>query len=248
MRRKELSTLLYFPSVEHPGRIAIGEQTKEDLEHICDALNSTKQPELRDKLRELVETWRASGPNLEKMMYGNLDLFHKVRTACSAAWTPQDDGRALLHLVPNYSEHIERKSRQRNDGTWEPTPEAEALVLFHFLTLNPQWEKLAGPCARCGNYYVKKRASQKVYCSRRCGNAATALARTRDRLKTDHEDKMRRARAAIQVWNSQKRRPTLAWKQWLKRREPDITEKFVTRWVNKDELPRPKETRRPESI
>ena len=63
----------------------------------------------------------------------------------------------------------------------EKRAELLAALLFHVGTLNPEWHKLAGPCARCGRYYLKKRASQKVYCSRRCGNAATAIERTRER-------------------------------------------------------------------
>jgi len=243
---KKSSTLIFLPSVGYRGPVAVGEQGKDELEPICQALNSTEQPELRDNLRRLIERWQASGPNLEKMMYGDLELFTEVQLACRARWTPGSEGRAFLYLMPDYQERRERKVRQGQDGKWRTTPEAQAIVLFHFLTLNPQCEKLAGPCARCGNYYVKKRASQKVYCSRRCGNAATAVARTRVRLKAEHEDKMLRAKTVIQEWNALESRPMLDWQLWLKRRDPGITKKFVTRWANKGELPQPKEARKPD--
>jgi hypothetical protein len=109
--------------------------------------------------------------------------------------------------------------------------------LFHLLTLNPQCEKLAGPCTRCGNYYVKKRASQKVYCSRRCGNAATAVVRTRKRLAAQREDKLQRAAEAARKWSSS--RSNLDWKVWVSRKESDITAKFLTRSVNRGALKSP---------
>ena len=108
---------------------------------------------------------------------------------------------------------------------------------FHVGTLNPEWDKLAGPCARCGNYYMKKRASQKVYCSRRCGNAATAVVRTRERLDKEHVDKLRRTQAAMQKWSTARTKDD--WKVFVSKREPGITPKFLTRAVNKGELKPP---------
>jgi hypothetical protein len=139
--------------------------------------------------------------------------------------------------MPDYSEGMKRKMKQGQDGQWQPTPEVEAFVLFHQLTVNPQCERLAGPCARCGNYYIKKRASQKVYCSRRCGNAATAVVRTRERVAAEHEDKMRRAADAARKWSSA--RSNLDWKLWVSSKEPDITPKFLTRAVNRGVLKPP---------
>jgi hypothetical protein len=69
--------------------------------------------------------------------------------------------------------------------------------LFDALIVNPLWAKLAGPCARRDNYYIKKRASQSLDCSRRCGDAATAVNSTRERNKKARNDKLRRARVGI---------------------------------------------------
>jgi len=90
--RKELPTLIYYPSVSYEGPIAAGDQGRDELQPICKALDSKEQPELRDKLRRLVERWQASGPNLEKMMYGDSDLFRDVALACRASWTPTAGG------------------------------------------------------------------------------------------------------------------------------------------------------------
>ena len=118
------------------------------------------------------------------------------------------------------------------------------MILFHFLTLNPHCEKLAGPCARCESYYVKKRASQKVYCSRRCGNAATAVIRTREKLAAERADKLRRATAAARKWTTT--RTSLDWKRWVSDMEPDITPKFLTRAVNQGVLKPPVRRQRTE--
>ena len=135
--------------------------------------------------------------------------------------------------------------REKPDGTQVLIPVLEAWVEFGIFTLNPFCEELAGPCARCANYYVKKRATQKVYCSRRCGNASTAVVRTRARLKAEHKDKLNLAKSAIREWNALAPRPALDWKQWFTKHVPDISPKFVTRWVNQNKLPRPKETATP---
>ncbi len=107
--------------------------------------------------------------------------------AMRTIWSPADKAKARLYFVPDYMalEEVFGKPRvwmKGRDGKQVLTPEAEALSLFHLLTVTPDCEKLAGPCPRCDRYYIKKRASQKVYCSRRCGNAATAVGRTRERI------------------------------------------------------------------
>jgi hypothetical protein len=249
MRRKKPSSFLLLPSVGHRGRIAlVGDQSKEDLKSTCDALNSTQQPELRDNLRELVKAWQDSGPNLVKMMDGDhhRDWSTFLQVALRVHWIPTPEGRAELLVKPDYSQLARTIGRdcvfqQEPDGQWTPKPKAEAWKLFLLFTLNPDCEKLAGPCARCGNYYVRKRATQKVYCTRGCGNAATAVARTRERLAAEHKDKMTRAMSAIREWNALKTRSALDWEKWLSEHVPDISPKFVTRWVNKNRLPRPKD-------
>jgi hypothetical protein len=232
--QKRLSTLAYFSSAHRIGPVAFGDQGKNELIPICSALNSHEKPEVREELRRIVHLWQVSGPNLEKMMYGgDTDLFNDVSSACKVIWTPTESGRAQLVLVPHY----DSSELELLDGEREPRPRAEAAVLFHFLTLNPQCDKLAGPCARCGNYYIKKRASQKVYCSRRCGNAATAVIYTRERLAKERQDKLRRANEAARRWS--KARTHLDWKVWVSRKESDITPKFLTRAVGLGHLKPP---------
>ena len=259
MARFKQPSMPYLPTVAfeigtHRGtrHIALGEQRKEDLERFCELLNSAEQPELREHLRKLVKAWQESGPNLEKMTWESHEhLYDYLGTLCSRVfWMPTTGGRAMLYVIPNYNrlEELigrERVNREKPDGTWMLNPEAEAWAEFGFFTLNPHCEELAGPCARCGNYYVKKRASQKVYCSRSCGNAATAVIRTAAKVKAERDEKMIRAKALIRKWNTLKGRSGLVWKEWLRKQEPSITDKFVTRRVNMRELPKPKAGRKP---
>ena len=68
--------------------------------------------------------------------------------------------------------------------------------------------------------------SQKVYCSRRCGNAATAVARTRARIKNERKDKLTRAKAAIKEWRNAKTQEY--WKRWVSQKT-GIDLRFLTR-------------------
>ncbi|HUV96560.1 MAG TPA: hypothetical protein VMV98_03740, partial [Acidobacteriaceae bacterium] len=73
-------------------------------------------------------------------------------------WGPTDAGQAELLLMPDYEglERLlgkERVWRAGPDGKRKLTPEAEAVTLFHLLTVIPGCEKIAGPCPRCDRYY-----------------------------------------------------------------------------------------------
>lgn len=182
----------------------------------------------------LMERLKECGGNLKKMMDGDPQLAEAVAEVCVTRWMPSTNGTAYLVLQP-VLKHILKRERAEQGPAMRP--ERYAALLFHVGTLNPEWDKLAGPCARCGQYYLKKRASQKVYCSRGCGNAATAVARTRARLDQEHADKLRRAQAAMQKWASTRTKDD--WKVFVSKREPDITPKFLTRAVTKGELKAP---------
>jgi len=193
---------------------------------------STKHGNYDQKLREtplilrrIVDAWWKSGPNLQKFcifspkVCADADSFWS-RTPVELVWG--DSGNAsCLHTALDAPGN---------------TPYEEAIRFFLLLITNPYSSRLAGPCARCGEYYLRKRISQKVYCSRRCGNVTTATARTREQRKQKHADKLRRSRAAIEKWT---RTRTKYWKTWVTKLEPDITPKFLTRAVNKGELKAP---------
>lgn len=112
-----------------------------------------------------------------------------------------------------------------------------AINLFVQLLINSARDKLAGPCERCGKYYVKKRVSQKVYCSRMCGNAATAIIRTRKKWDQERAVKLECARIAAKKWARSK--SSKPWKKYVCSEYPDLTPKFLTRAINQSELSEP---------
>ena len=209
--------------------------------------------ELRSYLREMVRKWLDSGPNLDEM---NLDLSFlspfvekeesppsfgwspyplpstAIALALTTLWTRTSGPRARLWLIPNFGglENTFKKpvTQTGPDGEETLLPDAAALVLFHLLTLTPGCERIAGPCARCDRYYIKKRASQTVYCSRRCGNAATAVARTKKRIGDERKDKINRAKAAIKKWKTSA--TPKDWKHWVAEKT-GIDQRFLTRAV-----------------
>ena len=246
MNRKDSPLLHLFPKID-PGtgeRWTLADQGKAALNDICGTLNSETHRELRFHLRAWVKAWRASGPNLKKL-FGNLPEPQKtaLRFAMRTMWGPTDGERAELSFVRDTLalEGLFGEQRVWLRGTGDKrklTPEVEALTLFHLLTIVPGCEKIAGPCPRCDRYYIKKRASQKVYCSRRCGNAATAVARTRERIAGERKDKLARASAAMKKWESVATRQD--WKHWVAKKT-GIDPRFLTRAVTKGDLVPPKQ-------
>lgn len=186
-------------------------------------------------MRRLVESWQQSGPSLTKMMLADVALLWKLKKMTwRAQWVPTSTPRAYLTLFPVIPKNMMKKC---HDGKRRMTPEGEARMLFSRLTLNPEWDKLGGPCGRCAKYFIKNTARHRKYCTRQCGSFATAKASTRERLDQEHADKLRRAEAAARLWP--RARTNLDWKLWVKQKEPDISPKWLTRAVNKGELQSP---------
>jgi hypothetical protein len=203
------------------------EDSLDGLTRVIDALNSDKHSELR----RIVTAWQTSGPSLIEMNRADRasggDLWMELqllaqRTQLAPSWT----GGTHLIVFP-YPEAKDLKKLAR--------------MLFITLITNPLWDKLAGPCARCGKYYIKKTARQKAYCSRACGTHLTAKEATRRRREDYHRDKLHRAAETAAKWTTARTR--LDWKHWVSQRHSDITPKFLTRAVNKSEITEPKKVR-----
>jgi hypothetical protein len=208
---------------------------KSDLDHIRDVLNEKQRGRdgqdeptpVAAALIRLMQRLEGFGGNLKRLMDSDDQLCCDVATACMGHWDPSESGRAYLRFQPSpLFLNLPGKLQ---------TPERWAAMLFAVWSLNPEWDKLAGPCARCGRYYLKKRQSQKVYCSRRCGNAATAVERTRERLKQERDGKLRQAGAAVRQWR--KARTEADWKTFVSQRT-GIDRRFLTR--HQTELQPPK--------
>jgi hypothetical protein len=165
--------------------------------------------------------WQDSGPNTGRLFGQHPQLWVESVNAFRPSLIATKTGGAHLNFVTNMGPEGEIE-KLGPAGT-----RFKAVVLFNSLLLNPLWPKLAGPCKRCENYYIKKRASQKVYCSRQCGNAATALARTRERIKTERNDKLDRAKTAMNEWKKREHSGE-DWKSWVSQRTR-IDLRFLTR-------------------
>lgn len=196
--------------------LPIGGDARKGLEYTVEYLNSSSAGELRS----IIRTWQDSGPNTIKLFGQHPELWAESVKAFQPALMPTRTGGAYLNFVTNMGAEGEIE-KLGAAGT-----RFKAFVLFNSLMLNPLWPKLGGPCERCGKFYIKKRASQKVYCSRQCGNAATALARTRERIERERNDKLDRAKAAMKEWKREK--PGDDWRPWVSQRT-GIDLRFLTR-------------------
>jgi hypothetical protein len=91
--------------------------------------------------------------------------------------------------------------------------QAFAARIFAFLILNPLCENLGGLCSRCGNYYVKKRSSQNVYCSSRSGSASTTATRMNEKWVEQRQNKLLLAEKAVRSWEGSA--TNTPWKEWI---------------------------------
>ena len=186
------------------------------LNFVVKALNAPRGTELRG----LVRLWQNSGPNTAKLFGANQELWIESQKAWHPTLTPTRTGAMGINYVTNMGA----------EGVMETLGPAgerfKAVVLFNSLLVNPLWEKLAGPCARCGKFYIKKRTSQKVYCSRTCGNAATAVESSRQKIAAERNGKVQQVKAALAEWR--KAKPKMDWKPWVSA-HTGIDLRFLTR-------------------
>ena len=217
-------------------QVFVNAPTRDNLEHIIQALNSEGATGAR--LRELITAWEKSGPNLQKMMYADQRLGRTLRQACRVGYRPTATGKADLELLIDplafeigYHEAIRKHFHRRppEEGLAAMRAEQEAIRLFVSLTLHPDCEKVAGPCARCQSYYIRKRTKQKC-CTRTCGNVIRNTARNRDKRKKAHDASLKKARIAMLKYRNHP-----DWKQKASR-AAGRTVKWVTRAVNNGEL------------
>lgn len=173
------------------------------LQSLCDLLNSRgiatvldgQQPEVRDDMfRVLVKRWLDAG-GLMQMVKNDPGLGLDV----SEAWKPYfrfAGTGAEWSAIP-----IPSQTRVPSTSEW-------AIRHFALLMLNPMRDNLRGPCLRpgCQRYYIKKRKT-KVYCSRSCGNTASA-SRSNAALAKAEREALRKSAAKF-------------WPQWTPRKHPN---------------------------
>jgi len=196
-----------------------------------------------EPLIRLMKRLEGCGGNLKKMMDGDPELAEAVAKVCVTRWIPSTNRTANLVLQPSWEHILERELTPGQVN--QMRPERYAALLFHVGTLNPEWDKLAGPCKwkHCGKYFLLKGNRRTAYCSRRCCQLDAASRYTEKRLQTEHADKLQRAEEAARRWRTARTKDD--WKASVSKQEPDITPKFLTRAVNKGELKTPTKGRKP---
>ena len=210
-----------FPSRKAAANaVLVGEPSRRDLDHICGVLNS-KRMKGAVELRRLVTSWLESGPNLKKMLHADHLLWRAILTSWASLYLPTSTGRARIELFP---EGVREGKVSAQD---------EACELFAALTLNPECDLLAGPCARCGLYYLKKRRRQKIYCSQKCGSAATARAAVAKKRLEEHVRRLHAARLALSSWKPTS--PEQSWKEWVSK-HTGLSVHWLSRAANRGDL------------
>jgi hypothetical protein len=186
--------------------------------------NSQIEEADREELKRLVKLWLECEFNLNRMA-----------TALGAQNIKSISFNGTFHL------HVNREGRP----ILVPYPaegSSHAQGIFLQLLLNPDSERLGGPCGRCGRYFLKETWHRRTFCSRACLTFSTAVKATQKARKKKSADRLQWAAKAIADWQRAKRRGS--WKAWTikcfrdERREY-ITEKSLTRWVNEGKLKAP---------
>jgi hypothetical protein len=177
-------------------------------------------------LRGLVAAWRESGPNLARFMRDWPTHSQNISRMLEA--NPIQFAWGNLGGCLFVKTFIDRLAT---------TPRLEAYRWFCLLITNPFWDRLAGPCVRCGRYYARRAVRKRIYCSRSCGSKTTALLATAKLRERQHAEKVQRAQAAVQRWKCAATK--LDWKTWVSRNEKDISVSFLTRSVNRGEIVAP---------
>jgi hypothetical protein len=228
-----------------PTAVFIGEDPKQSLKDICNALNRGRKwndrldssahqkllqitktwTALRSNWNDRVEKWRRSGRDPRRIPTPDMMMrLGQVEKAFHFRIVPTPSGRAYLVASP----------------TGENFRDV-ALVYFGRLILNPECEKLSGPCLKCGKYYIKKTIRHSVFCSRGCSGGAVQTKR-RARL---HAKKLSEVEKAIANYRTRPvRYAKLGCKEWILQAMPNITSKFLTRAIHRDELAPLPETKR----
>jgi hypothetical protein len=169
------------------------------------------------RLRRVVQAWADAGRNPRKMKVSREDRDSFSLRNLERVWrvflSPTSDG-AYWHFSPVGP----------NSSDW-------AALYFSVLLTHPLRGKVCdSPCERCEEWFVKRRASQKRFCSRRCGAIVENTARTQKQRVKNHQAKLKKVRGAFRRWG---KRPD--WKQKASR-AAGVSVKWITRAVTKGEL------------
>jgi endogenous inhibitor of DNA gyrase (YacG/DUF329 family) len=227
-RRKQESILLFAPDLEELKGFA--EPLNTEFFWFRSPVKGGSERVLIDyrpvqkELRRLVQAWFDSGPNLIKL-FNSDPIVAREAQRFRAHMIPTSTGRAKLDYLT--------APEKMNPAE----PLAIALGLFLDFLLNPFNERLGGPCANCGKYYVKKTKRKKtVYCSERCGHRVTSRLANKERREREHNEQLDLAKRWSMKWSNT--RTAKPWKEWVSKRT-HIKKHWLTRAVRNGELVEP---------
>ena len=191
--------------------------------------------EAHSNLMRLVEEFQAAGgptntdpyPTLLRMVFPRgCPSLHNMGKRCQVTIAPAGSG---AYYSINYVGELGKPL-----SSWD----LAALQFIRLITSNfAVGGKFAGPCARCGKYYIKKKQSQKVYCSRTCGNQATALKRTKEKWDEARKQRLDQAKKAARHYR--RAETDEQFQSWAVKRYAGLTKRFLTRALNNHEIPEP---------
>lgn len=175
--------------------------------------------ELQAELRLLAASWISSGKNFATVLKMNPDLQESCNDG-RAMLAPNRDGKVQIAFIPRLPAHIKP---------------ARKMALQHFvnLLLNPLAEKLGGPCARCGVFFISGRDCDRVYCSRECSSAATSSQKHEEQRARERAEKLQLAQGWIE---RSKRERTRDWKEYVHSADRTISKNWLTRAAKTGEL------------
>ena len=179
------------------------------------------------ELRWWVDAWLKSGPNMREMCRA-IGPEKSSRLLAPGVCTYAITGSGLLFAIPFPAGGVAENAE----------PSDIALRLFRQLTLHPECEKVCGPCATCGDYFLKQTRHRAKYCSRKCGSYTTAITANQKRNDDLHDEMLQLSRQALAAYVKKVRKQT--WEEWtiayLKKRGHSRQAKSLHRWVNDEKV------------
>ena len=149
---------------------------------------------IQKELRSLAQAWFKSGRSVAKLLDANPALNQAIQRY-PPQFIPTKTGPARLAFLtaPEYPAHAK--------------PLEIAFELFRDFLLNPDNDRLGGPCKRCGNYYVRKsRRKMIVYCSRRCAHLFTSRLANKIRRDRKHKAQLQARRGVLRRYGERRKR------------------------------------------
>jgi hypothetical protein len=203
---------------------------RRDLELVVKVLNATD--ERSTELKNLVERWKASGPNLQKMVNPDEELWKDLQEAWLPEWLPSPGARAFYTLLPGTLGHD------------DDTPRRRARSLFAALVVNPHCDLLGGPCDRCHRYFLKSRRSQKRFCGQRCASLDSAKQSTAAKATAEREALLESAARFWPRWTERKHPIRSFWtadrvnaeRKWMRINgaRKSVTRRITAKWVSRN--------------